>query len=185
LSSQVPYEAALTATRTIEEYRLLPCDNIKCYEEYEENLSGLLKQPIFDGRRYRFPALRAKQISRTGEEFAEKVTTINRLLSELENIYDTRKVIIEMVHGFGPKQTSMYLRNIGLTDRLAVLDRHVVKFMHMVGLTERDVVPQTLSNYEILESQFIEYSGDIGFSPACVDYSTWVVMRVNTGISRK
>ena len=181
LSSQVPYESAVTATKIIKERKLLPCDNIECYKQYEENLSDLLKQPIFDGRRYRFPALRAKQISNTGEEFAEKVTTIKRLLNELADIHDTRKAIIEMVHGFGPKQTSMYLRNIGFTNKLAILDRHVVRFMHMVGLAERDVVPQTLSKYETLESHFTVYSRDLGFSPACVDYATWVVMRVNTG----
>ena len=96
LSSQVPYESAVTATKIIKERKLLPCDNIECYKQYEENLSDLLKQPIFDGRRYRFPALRAKQISNTGEEFLQPdvLAVAERYLGD--GIFERAKTIGEI-----------------------------------------------------------------------------------------
>jgi N-glycosylase/DNA lyase len=79
----------------------------------------------------------------------------------------------------GPKQASLFLRNIGYAAHVAVLDIHVLTYMSWVGLTETPIksVP-TVPRYEALEDAFIEHAYSFGQTPDRFDLAVWVVVKV-------
>jgi N-glycosylase/DNA lyase len=83
------------------------------------------------------------------------------------------------VSGLGPKQASLFLRNIGYAAHVAVLDVHVLTYMSLVGLTE---VPMksvsTVRKYEALEDAFIKHAYSFGHAPDRFDLAVWVVLRI-------
>lgn len=53
------------------------------------------------------------------------------------------------VKGMGYKEASHFLRNIGLADDLAILDRHILKNLKIFGIIEE--IPKSLSKKKYLE----------------------------------
>ena len=87
-----------------------------------------------------------------------------------------------MVCGFGPKQASMFLRNIGCTYDLAILDRHVLRYMVMQGLISplrTDSI--SLTQYESIEFAMENYAILLGYSIGYVDLAIWIAMRAAGG----
>jgi len=93
---------------------------------------------------------------------------------------------MSLVCGFGPKQTSMFLRNVSSSYSLAILDRHALRFMNMVGLvSEQEMsMSSTLPRYEAIEGRFGRYAVDIGYPTGYVDWAVWIVMRAFGSIDR-
>jgi N-glycosylase/DNA lyase len=83
------------------------------------------------------------------------------------------------VSGLGPKQASLFLRNIGYATHVAVLDTHVLTYMSWVGLTEAPIksIP-TVRKYEALEDAFIGHAYSFGQTPDRFDLAVWVVVKV-------
>ena len=83
------------------------------------------------------------------------------------------------ISGLGPKQASLFLRNIGYAKHVAVLDVHVLTYMSWVGLTDAPLksVP-TIHKYEMLEDLFIEHACSFGCTPDQFDLAVWVVVKV-------
>ena len=79
----------------------------------------------------------------------------------------------------GPKQASLFLRNIGFAANVAVLDIHVLTYMRWVGLIETPVKSiSTVRKYEALEDSFIEHAYSFGYAPDRFDLAVWVVVKV-------
>jgi N-glycosylase/DNA lyase len=86
---------------------------------------------------------------------------------------------VEVGVGIGPKQASLFLRNIGFTEELAIFDTHLLRFMSLFGLFDQDIRPiSSLRNYENLENHLRDYAKSAGYSLGCVDQAIWIVMRV-------
>jgi N-glycosylase/DNA lyase len=100
-------------------------------------------------------------------------------LESSNDIRDTRRRLALEVSGLGPKQASLFLRNIGYAAHVAVLDIHVLTYMNWVGLTETLMrsVP-TLRKYEALENAFMEHAYSFGYTPDRFDLAVWVVVKV-------
>lgn len=72
----------------------------------------------------------------------------------------------------------MFLRNIGYSADLAVLDTHVLRYMRWMGLTDRaEPYVQNLKTYEDLEHVFRDHVRDLGFAVGDYDLAVWVTMR--------
>ena len=137
LSSQVPYEMAVAVARRVSEAEVL--DNIDrgSFGRIESRLTDLLLEPVeVKGklRRYRFPRMRAKQLAEAAQTVWERFGSLAGLAEESSNPESMRQWMVEDLPGFGPKQASMFLRNVGLSYDLAILDRHTVQFMVVTGL---------------------------------------------------
>jgi len=83
-----------------------------------------------------------------------------------------RDALVEEVWGFGLKEASHFMRNVGFTG-IAVLDRHVLRWMEVLGAIER--VPRSLTRrtYLELEQRFLALSGELGMSPEELDLLLW------------
>jgi N-glycosylase/DNA lyase len=73
----------------------------------------------------------------------------------------------------------MFLRNIGFSLDLAVIDVHVLRYLAATGdgavPSPRDV--SSLKRYEIVEERFQQLAKALGTLPGYLDTAVWVVMR--------
>lgn len=185
LGSQVQHEHSQAATTYLISHRLLDIETFKQNtQKFEKNITGALEQSIFPpitktgGRKYRYPKLRANHIRRTAEQIYLSNNSIKNVLLSCNNEKDARLKIVSFAVGVGPKQASLFLRNIGYAKNLAILDSHILKYMSLVGL-----LPQlarsisSLNKYEAIERMLYSYSEKFKTSLAYIDTAIWVVMR--------
>jgi hypothetical protein len=91
---------------------------------------------------------------------------------------EIRRLLIDRVPGLGPKQSSLLLRNLGMGQNLAVLDRHVLRFMQLIGIVDRIHVVAGLAQYEKIENVFLEYAKHRRLPADALDLAVWIVMRL-------
>jgi len=154
-------------------------------DEYEHDILRVLAATGKAGEdsglqgRYPFPRLRAKQIRTAAGTLYADGGTIRRLLQEAHDMREVRRRLSADVAGLGPKQASLFLRNVGYAIHVAVLDIHVLTYMNWIGLTPSLLKTiRTVRQYEMLEDAFVEHSCSAGFPPSLYDVAVWVVVRV-------
>jgi N-glycosylase/DNA lyase len=180
LGSQVRYEMATTALDKIEQNGLLddywwrykkPSFEIKIYNV----LSGKLGNAKTKWS-YRFPKIRANQIGEIRNILATK--GLSGRLSSIDDSKELRQQLIHDFPGVGPKQASMFLRNIGKSYDLAVLDSHVIRFMDIQNLLNGQKVKLNgTKNYEKTECIATNYAHRFGFKVGFLDWAIWITMR--------
>jgi Thermostable 8-oxoguanine DNA glycosylase len=118
----------------------------------------------------RFHNQKAKYVVKNRELVRGDKPRLIELLGE--DVHRVREVLVEEVWGFGLKEASHFMRNIGYSG-LAVLDRHVLRWMKDLGAIEE--VPGTLTRrrYLELERRFIRLSEELGLAPEALDLLLW------------
>ena len=187
LGSNVIFEHAQAAAEYLYSCNLLDFRNYrKCYKYYENEITKELSKPLFPPlttkgtfRKYRFPNIRAKYICSTAKNIYGSTNTLKKLLYKSQDSYSARKNIVAQSVGIGPKQASLFLRNINYDDDLAILDSHVLKYMKMIGLLSaqiNSIIQMDL--YERIEKKLQNYATQLGKSLCHLDTAIWIVMRV-------
>ncbi|WP_277283857.1 N-glycosylase/DNA lyase [Sneathia sanguinegens] len=105
--------------------------------------------------------------------------TIDKRLASKEIIFHTKNVIeirewlVKNVKGFGYKEASHVLRNLGFGENIAILDRHILRTLKKLDII--DEIPKTLSpsNYKKIENKMREYSKYVGISMDRLDLIFW------------
>lgn len=84
-----------------------------------------------------------------------------------------REELVREFKGLGMKEASHFLRNVGYSFDLAILDRHILREMAELGLVES--LPSSLSKsvYLYLERLFVGFAGELGMSAASLDLLLW------------
>lgn len=185
LGSQVSFELASAAANRLRDEGILR-HHIKKNTEtalskrIDEALSRPLHYPGWKvtGRRYRFPRLRARQLDVAMQNIYRANGSLKRMLSYCSSGPMARIQLVRKVLGLGPKQASLFLRNVGYSDDLAILDAHVLSYMGIRGMTNLRSSPATISTYEKVENHLLEHSLTLGFPLSCLDQAIWVTMRV-------
>lgn len=80
---------------------------------------------------------------------------------------------MENVKGIGYKEASHFLRNIGYEENFAILDRHIVKNLRLMGVIEE--IPDSLSKrrYFDIEKRMREFSRAIEIPMSHLDFTLW------------
>lgn len=182
LGSRVRFEVAHSAIERMER-RGLFCQSRRSsrLEQYEQDIVRVLSE--IEGssvdKRYPFFRMRASHIRQAAERLYRCRETIRTFLDSSHDTRDARRRLASEVSGLGPKQASLFLRNIGYTTHIAVLDTHVLTYMSWVGLIEGPMKSiSTVRKYEALEDAFIEHAYSFGHAPDRFDLAVWVVLRV-------
>jgi len=187
LGSRVPFELARSAVRHLDRIGLLRMlQNARNIESIQRRIARELRRPIFlpmklDGfkRSYTFPSIRAHQLGVTAKTIYGNGDTLKILLKKEGDEFAARKLLVERASGIGPKQASLFLRNIGYANDLAILDSHVLRFMDFVKLASG--APNSIANlqaYERTESKLRGYSERREIDMSSLDTAIWIVMRV-------
>jgi len=186
LGSRVRFEVAHSAMDRMDEAGLFArAPDIRRSVCYEQDVLRALSghNDAHDGRTnakgYPFSKVRSKQIRAAAESLYSNGSDIRSLLDKARHVREARRHLATDVAGLGPKQASLFLRNIGYAAHVAVLDVHVLTYMAWAGLTPSPVTTvRTIRQYEMLEDAFIEHSCSSGFPPDRFDLAVWVVVRV-------
>ncbi len=185
--SQMQFELAVATADRLRNRGLLHSKGLANIADYETLILDALSQPLpltdKDGGvrrvRARFRKRLASLLATTVTEIYGKGNSLRRLLFAAEGAKDARKALMLTVWGFGPKQASLFLRRVGYCADLAVLDVHVLDYLHLTrGLRVAPSRLGRLSCYEEIEDTFREVASRFGHSLGCVDLATWLTMRV-------
>lgn len=91
-----------------------------------------------------------------------------------KNPHYLREWLIKNVKGFGLKEASHFIRNIGLNNnQLAILDVHILKNLHELGVIEH--IPKSLSKakYLEIENKMKKFAEKIGITLDELDLLLW------------
>ena len=185
--SQMRFEMAVATADRLRERGLLFSKQLAGMTDCEVQILDALSQPLTvpgkdGGVRTVMPRFRnrvASLLATTVTEMYGKGHSLRRLLFAADSAKDARKHLMLNVWGFGPKQASLFLRRIGYCADLAVLDVHVLDYLHLTrGIRIAPSRLGRLSCYEEIEDTFREIASRFGHSLGCVDLATWLTMRV-------
>ena len=181
LSSQVTYELAQSVALAIEAEGVLPSTHTK-WECVAHDLRSVLGGTFYVAgrrRRYRFPTSKSAQLAKTWAAINAESETLREFLIEFNDMVSLREWMVRHAPGLGPKQSSMFLRNAGLTLDLAVLDRHVLRYMEAIDLLEEGGHhTATYRDYRTTEGVLLRHADELGYRVGLLDWAIWIVMRV-------
>jgi len=182
LGSQNKYEVALKFANVIKDENILTDYKLINDIQILENMLEKIFTTPYDVEnsmiRYRFPKTRAKYIAYS-LLFLENHGGIKTILKNSKSTMDIRKFIVKNIKGVGPKQASHFLRNIGFSNNIAVLDVHILRYMSLQGIITNDYKSiSSLKAYEYLELKLIKFLEFILAPIGFIDQAIWIVMRV-------
>jgi len=116
----------------------------------------------------RFHNTKSRHLLEAKEKFGEILARLTDGLASDE----LRSWLVENVKGFGWKEASHFLRNIGHRD-LAILDRHILKNLRKHGVI--GVVPKslTMKRYLAIEKKYQQFATEVGISVDELDLLFW------------
>lgn len=185
--SQMLFEVAVAAANRVRASGLLSVDRVsRSASEYKACLLTVLSDPLaveINGEHHTMlPRFRNRLVSllaSTVEEVHGRQSSLQKILSSAQSARHARALLIKAVTGFGPKQASLYLRRVGFSSDLAVLDTHVLDYLRMSrGIDPKPGTLSRLCSYECIEAEFERVANDFGHRVGCVDLAVWVTMRV-------
>lgn len=185
--SQMLFEVAVAAADRVKELGLLRVgQTTRRRQDYEARLAAVLSEPLsveINGiRRQMLPRFRnrlAVLLATTVEVIHGQGSSLRGILRSARSAQHARELLVAAVSGFGPKQTSLFLRRIGYCSELAVLDTHVLDYLRMAcGIEPKPGILSRLSSYEYVENEFRRVAEEFGYAVGCVDLAMWVTMRV-------
>ena len=90
------------------------------------------------------------------------------------DIINAREWLVENIKGFGYKEASHFLRNIGLGKDIAILDRHILKNLQRYGVIKR--IPSSLGSRRVyleIEDKMKGFSKKTGIPLEDMDLLFW------------
>lgn len=182
LSSQVPFTVATAAAEAIDRAGLLLAEHVEL-EGLASELEDVLANRVAVGSRsvrYRFPSSRAHQLASTHALVHRHGGSMSALLAQFDDAAAARRWLVDNVPGAGPKQASMFLRNIGMSYSLAILDRHVLNYMSALGIGDHaGSAVAGLPTYLRLEDALRGHAKHLGYAVGLLDWAIWIVMRAD------
>lgn len=97
---------------------------------------------------------------------------IKSLINEGDIVY-TRNHLAKVIKGWGLKEASHFLRNVGYGEYVAILDRHILR--RLVDQEVIDEIPKVLdkNTYLEIEQKMLRYSKDINVPMTALDLLFW------------
>lgn len=184
-SSNVPYELAVSASNHLWQNSFLDLNWLGRTIDAKDRVSEELSKPIYlppkkDGslRKYRFPHIRSRDVVMSAREIISQNINFKTLLARSDSSKNVRKFLIEHIFGFGLKQATHFLRNIGYCNSLAIIDSHVISFLRCITDPPLGSI-QTVSpkKYFELEQILQEIAKNLKIDLSLFDMAIWEYMR--------
>ena len=118
--------------------------------------------------RTRFHNTKAKRIM----EAKEMWNGIKNILNDPDR-RNLRKEITKKVNGYGLKEASHFLRNIGKSDnQIAILDRHILRNLKRMNIIDDEKI-KSYKNYLEIENKFLNFANRINIPADELDILWW------------
>ncbi len=129
------------------------------------NPTEILRNP----KRYvRFHNQKAKRLLDARKNYS----AILSIIKSDTDAKEKRNTLAKTVCGFGLKEASHFLRNIGYRD-LAILDRHILKHLALCGVLNGTPKVGSPKAYFEIEDKFLDFAEQIGVSIDELDLLFW------------
>lgn len=125
-------------------------------------------------RTVRFMNNKAQNIIRARELFIGGGRTLREILSSERDDGARREWLQRNVRGLGMKESSHYLRNIGLGARLAILDRHILRRLHAFGVITSMPASLSTPRYREIEGRYLSFADDLAMDQQHLDLLFWL-----------
>ena len=99
--------------------------------------------------------------------------SLRATLAEFAEPLAARVWLVENVKGLGYKEASHFLRNIGLGEDLAILDRHILKNLVLLGVIKEVPTSPTKRIYLEIERKMTAFSKDSKIPMGHLDLLLW------------
>jgi N-glycosylase/DNA lyase len=185
LSSNVHYESAQSALSHLVDNGYLGINWIMETPNSENLIAEELSKPLYlpvrldgSGRRYRFPNVRARNIVQAARVLFSEKLLISKLLAIHDSERTVRDILVAKIPGIGLKEASHFLRDIGYSNNLAIVDSHVISFLAEINAISRaEVKMMNRSTYFELENILQKLCKEHNVSLSAFDMAVWRYMR--------
>ena len=120
----------------------------------------------------RFKYTKAKRVMALRDRFPGG-KGIRANLDSFDSPMEAREWLVKNIDGYGYKEASHFLRNIGLGENLAILDRHILRNLESAGVIDEMPRSLTKKRYLEIEERMREFSEKIGVPMAALDLIFW------------
>lgn len=136
-------------------------------------LDGSLDQIRKELTKVRFPNNKSGYLINARRIFVNDAKVEIKKFLDRDNIFKTRDWFAKNVKGLGYKESSHFLRNIGLGKDIAILDVHILKNLKRYGVIQE--LPKTISKkiYLELEKKLHIFSKEVKIPMAELDLLFW------------
>jgi N-glycosylase/DNA lyase len=122
----------------------------------------------------RFHNTKAQRIVEVREKFNHNgIPDIKEHIKSLERTFDKREWLVKNIKGYGYKEASHFLRNIGFGDDIAILDRHIYKNLKLSGVIDEIPKSVTPKKYFEIEKKMLVFSKQIKIPMSHLDFVLW------------
>jgi len=93
---------------------------------------------------------------------------------DFKDVFKLREWLVENIKGYGYKEASHFLRNIGLGREIAILDRHILKNLHKYGVIDK--IPDSVGARKVyldIEDKMRRFSKKTGIPLDEMDLLFW------------
>jgi len=98
---------------------------------------------------------------------------IKNNLKMLSNNIERREWLVKNINGFGMKEASHFLRNIGMSNDLAILDSHILKNLYEYGIIDKPIKNPSPKKYLEIENKMKKFSENVGIPFDELDLLLW------------
>lgn len=137
------------------------------YGGTEDDIRSELSGVRFSGNKARYILTAREQFSSGGS------IQIKKNLTGHLDVEGLRDWLAKNVKGLGYKESSHFLRNIGLGLDLAILDRHILKNLELAGVIETMPTYMSRKKYLEIEGKMRAYAEEIGIPMGHLDLLLW------------
>ncbi len=148
-------------------------DTVEKLREKEMIERGEKSEIAEEIKKVRFRHNKSSYLVEARENFLEEDFSLREKLKEFEDAKEAREWIIDNVKGLGYKESSHFLRNIGYTQDLAILDRHILKNLEELDVIEEEPTTLTKKKYLKIEEKMKKFSEEVGIPLGHLDLVLW------------
>jgi len=136
---------------------------------FEANISSISN----DLNLVRFKNNKASYLVEARERFFNNSKGIREILSKFTSVYEKRKWLNINIKGYGLKESSHFLRNIGFVEDIAILDRHILRNLKRFNVISE--IPKSIpeKKYFQIENQMKNFSNKISIPLGHLDFIFW------------
>ncbi len=146
--------------------------SVKIQQEINDGFLNLARLKLAEKLRalgYRFPNTRACYI----DEARRHLDSLKNLIESCKDQREMREWLVNNVKGFGYKEASHFLRNIGFND-LAIIDFHIIELLVRYGLVQK-TKSMNKSRYLEIEKLLSRIAEETNLSLAELDLYLWYI----------
>lgn len=112
----------------------------------------------------------------------EKGESKIKAMLDIPSEKDKRDFLVREVKGIGLKEASHFLRNVGMGKNLAILDRHILRFMQENALLPKLIdLSQVGRRYKEWEEIFVSFAHPQTAQE--VDFAIWAMMKKKSNLA--